>query len=1114
MGPSRRLPVLEEPEREDKYFPTLTVFMWYISLDLSLLVAGGAVCMKLWLLEYRRSNSSYSIPYYNRALKHQETFASLKRWFIPEFGNLLGCIILLNLIPFFAGLTFHSNQWRTGNAMFSDIAYAILGVYSAFLACTIIVGVLVPISAYKTPMSNLLSNLAQSATRIPTLISRKPVDTIWYTAIVLPVFIAAVTPVSVVWVKHPSIDWWFVLLWAAPMLLTIGFGLRNGLKAGRVATFVPAMGLLIGVLATTSMTLTLFPEHFSFFDRPAPYYFTPFIIVFLFGLLSIGLSQRFSPPRSRRNFPVGALLFAASAIVLAALVSCNFSPPTFIWSFPTSRVTLWGSMVILSFGSLLKEGDIEEDTRESEALAWLITQTSDLETLHSALACIPSIANTPLRRQTMLKHIQRTLTLLINSLVDVSEGRCLNGANRSRGAQLAKNRTQNNQARLAFYLTCLAEVSHVALPELPRSSQDKWWSRLTSCVGRCWFGNKWYHLLAIPGSADALNRELRFAHHWHRWLPKTQSDLLHLNLEALTRDPDPYLRVVSRAALCQLHPSCLPVDDISAWPSSLGIYTSQSDFRSCHGKLVAIRMVTIRIINEYHRSKLLEPSILRYLFRYCDTAMNSWPFGWTAEDSKGFEALMTLAYIVLENDSSIIMVTLSNDTIPLKVARCVMALKRWHDSNGSSKKVESSVDSEVHSSFALSLLGVIARYLNLAADDLQSGNRNMKLNEGTEIDEDSLATGMKYLEAALLELAGQAWADIDISSADFIASSWAAMIAISRCMNIHLNRIGNLKAATSLVKRLKSRALNTKRTVFDRVSAINAITETLNNLSDTTVAEYLISQDTPYLDIVIRHMFEEDCVEIRVAALSTLLETHLLHPQESTSYQELPEAESGPSSASVKGVIIVFGAPQGVVDLRDLYGIVLRDPRSFSPDADDHSQQILISKIISVAYKLPHTSLPSLFFESETHLKALSLARIASQEDKEVIHASARISAIRLFGLILDYEIDQKGEAEALKPDGIVMVLSEIAKGLNLLTDDHVSIPLDDASRWSERLIEICTFTQVAQVVFRSGLIEALCDAVGWIDFGKSVEGERERIFAQLTELRSKILKSIIKSRE
>ncbi|KAG8944103.1 hypothetical protein FRC03_002175 [Tulasnella sp. 419] len=1114
MGPSTRLPVLDPSSGENKYLATFTVFAWYISLDLSLLVAGGAVCMKLWLLEYRRANSSRSMAYYDRAMRHQETLAGLKRWFIPEFGNLLGCIVLLNLIPFFSGLTHHSGPWRTGNAMFWDVSYAMLGVYTAFLVCTLIIGVLVPTCAYKTPMSNLLSHLAETARGIPSLISTKPLDIIWYTGIMVIVFVAIVIPVSV----DQRRDWWLITLWTVPMVLTIGFGLRNGLKIGRVAIFVPAMGLLIGILAMGSMALTFFPKHFSLDDYPALYYLTPTILLFIFGFVSIGLSHRFSPPRSHRNLPVVGLLLSASAIMLSAWVSCNFSPAASVWSFPTIRVALWGSMVVLSLGSLLKEGDVEEDTRESEALGWMIEQTSDTGALHSALACIPGIANTPLRRQIMFRYVRRTLTSRINSLVDSPERRSLNGGSCWSGDAHPERR--ENLSCLAFYVTCLAEVAHAASshpPKIPK--QNWWWSPLASYAGLYWFGNNWYHFLTIPPSTDTLRRELRFIHHWNPWFRKSPSDLLRLNLETLAGDPDTYLRVVCRAALSQLYPSSLPVDDISAWPSFRTIYTSQSNFHSCHGKLVAIRMVTIRVVTEFHRSKTLEPSFLRYLFHYCDTAMKSWPFGRTTEDTKAFEVLMTLAYLVLENDSSIITVTLSSDTIPLKVARCIMALKRWYDKNESERTPESPIDSRLHSSFALSLLGVVDRYLRLAAKDLGHGDRNLQWDERTDLEEHSLSAGMKCLEQALLELAGRAWSDGDGVILDRITSSWAALITISKNTNIELQPIGNRKAAILLVKQLKSQALDSDRLVLDRVSAIDAITKTINNLLDSTIAEIHIIQDEPSLDMVIRRLFEEDCVDIRIAALAALLNIHLLHPPTPNSHRECFISEPGPVSSltTTQEVVIDFGTIQGIPDLEPLYNLILSDTRPFACESDNLSQQILIGRIIAVASKLPHTSLPSTFFNSETGPKASSMARIASQEDRTVIHASTRISALRLFGWILDYEIDQKGEVEALKPEGIVTGLGEIAKGINLLTDDHVRIPLDDLSGWLERLTKICTFSHVAQVVSESELIEALCDAVGWADFRKLEEqdGERrERVFAQLMELRGKIIALSSRSQE
>ncbi|KAG8955503.1 hypothetical protein FRC03_011128 [Tulasnella sp. 419] len=88
--------------RSDGDSVNFPVILWYISLYGSLLVAGGAVCVKIWLLGYQRSNNEAQVPYH-RAIHHQQSCANLQRWYIPEFGDLLACILLFNLVPFFYG---------------------------------------------------------------------------------------------------------------------------------------------------------------------------------------------------------------------------------------------------------------------------------------------------------------------------------------------------------------------------------------------------------------------------------------------------------------------------------------------------------------------------------------------------------------------------------------------------------------------------------------------------------------------------------------------------------------------------------------------------------------------------------------------------------------------------------------------------------------------------------------------------------------------------------------------------------------------------------------------------------------------------------------------------
>ncbi|KAG8923524.1 hypothetical protein FRC03_011900 [Tulasnella sp. 419] len=101
LAPSRRRPAFAniDSSDDDVNWPVL---LWYISLYGSLLVSGGAVCVKIWLLGYQRSTNKAQVPYH-RAVYHQQSYANLQRWYIPEFGDLLACIMLFNLVPFFYG---------------------------------------------------------------------------------------------------------------------------------------------------------------------------------------------------------------------------------------------------------------------------------------------------------------------------------------------------------------------------------------------------------------------------------------------------------------------------------------------------------------------------------------------------------------------------------------------------------------------------------------------------------------------------------------------------------------------------------------------------------------------------------------------------------------------------------------------------------------------------------------------------------------------------------------------------------------------------------------------------------------------------------------------------
>ncbi|KAG8910901.1 hypothetical protein FRC02_006922, partial [Tulasnella sp. 418] len=213
-------PNIETPQpdpfiEESPVRTTVATTLWYVSLDCALLVAGGAACLKQWILEYKRADRLHRVPY-DRAIHHQERYAALRKWHISEFGDLLGCIMLLDLVPFFVG------------------------------RFTIIVGIWVPKSPFKTPISNLIQ-------RVPEKVQHNYKNSTAVKLMLVVSFVVSVITITLVWIYTDISGFWFILLWLAPTILFIVFGLRNGLKMGRVSHYVPLMSIAIALLTGASL---------------------------------------------------------------------------------------------------------------------------------------------------------------------------------------------------------------------------------------------------------------------------------------------------------------------------------------------------------------------------------------------------------------------------------------------------------------------------------------------------------------------------------------------------------------------------------------------------------------------------------------------------------------------------------------------------------------------------------------------------------------------------------------------------------------------------------------------------------------------------------------------
>ncbi|KAG8916202.1 hypothetical protein FRC02_004120 [Tulasnella sp. 418] len=417
-------PVTIEPLQDPgTHSSAIAIALWYISLDCALLVAGGAVCVKQWILQYEKANKlQYLVPY-DRAIQHQQRHRNLRKWHVQGFGDLLGSIMLLDLIPFLAGSIYHYDISNTSLPLFDDLSSGFLGLYTSFLAFVIIAGVFIPTSPFKTSISNIIQS-------IPGRLQNNFRRGVAVKTILALSFMVAVITIPVAWTKTTIPIYLMILLWLSTTILCVVLGLRNGLKMGRVSHFVPPMSIGITVLMAASLAFV--NSHSS--------------MASVFTLVIACLSRRFSNGGSERRLPVNSLLLGSAGLAVGQFIAWHYTLRNYIlsdsaskdaaqetyWATPLASVIVWASTTMLGVAFLIPEDEVEEDTREAEALGWLITHTSDRQIIYDALLCLPGIANTPLRRAELLESTRDILASFINSLIHPPPQRCLlaNGTGR------------------------------------------------------------------------------------------------------------------------------------------------------------------------------------------------------------------------------------------------------------------------------------------------------------------------------------------------------------------------------------------------------------------------------------------------------------------------------------------------------------------------------------------------------------------------------------------------------------------------------------------------------------------------------------------------------------
>ncbi|KAG8919192.1 hypothetical protein FRC02_001826, partial [Tulasnella sp. 418] len=834
------------------------------------------------------------------------------------------------------------------------------------------------------------------------------------------------------------------------------------------------------------------------------------------------LADRFSNRRSRDAFPVFSLLISISGLTVALFISMRFTDPWFHdepdpdgnnggkYIITVCGAIVWASMLLLSIAALLQEDAVEEDTIEAEALGWLITQLSDIEKLHIALACIPSTGNTPMRRRKMLDFTEDIIASLIHSLSAPPEQRGVlpsnSGSGNSNGEEgYGGHCGMDHESRLMFYLTCLAELCQVIPSQVyvsPRTISSRAWSSTV----RTWTYNNWHHIIIRP-SQVSFTRELQFLHHWYPLRLPSFPRVLHHNLETLFTHHNSYIRAISYAALLQLDPWALPLEDISSWPVLRSTAKMEGDFLGRLKMLAELRMVTTRVIDMYNGYKTLNPSLLRYLYCYSDNVLKIW-IREDVPDERFLETVMVLSYLILENDTHIPRVTNSGDSTPMKVARGIMALKRWIDRNQEINEGEQSMDSKLHNSFAHSVAAATLKYVQLAAKAIVSDGHLVKKEEGRQIDEDSVATGMACLERSLRHLATQKWPTKSLHD-QFVT-------ALETFHSINCDAITNILPfdpkwdVAPLMEQLNSRMASSVATVEDKGSAIRTACKLLNEVSDPSDAwELAADYESSSLPELIGSFIQDKSTKWRVFTLSTVLDTSILSPVTARSRESDTSChDEKPSTSSHDTRVDTLPYRD---DLVTLYLKILEDPLQLRLAISEPSielNQSLVKETIRFIHALavnplPNTSILSTLLKKQyLHLVAL----IASHSDESLVSTSTCKSAVSIFGHLLGSLYEET--SQDTEPKDLLAgldCLKEITIAVTVLMDCHASMGLECIRIWVKVMEKVSLSSLHADALTKSGLVEALIDAVPWTDFGELTEDDRRATFDDLTRLDVKL---------
>ncbi|KAG8942170.1 hypothetical protein FRC03_003589 [Tulasnella sp. 419] len=261
-------------------------------------------------------------------------------------------------------------------------------------------------------------------------------------------------------------------------------------------------------------------------------------------------------------------------------------------------------------------------------------------------------------------------------------------------------------------------------------------------------------------------------------------------------------------------------------------------------------------------------------------------------------------------------------------------------------------------------------------------------------------------------------------------------------------------------------------------------------------------------------MAQDESVDIRITALTVFLQTPVLYPSVSRPQGVNQRALARPTSflQPAGQIHIDFHLPPDN-NLLESYATALADHSSLlqaiqgaaSPTSEEFIRKS-ISFIDMLQSSLPKPDLPSSLFEKGKYPAVLAM--IASCDDEKLVAVPTRTIAIylfiRLWNSVSGAGQQGKSDVECKDSDtfGGEAHLGEITKGVDWLTTRGLSIELDCASLWIERLENIPEGSEALT------LVEALKRAVvcGDIDH-VDAEEKRQELYNKLTELQTQVSK-------